>query len=201
MPKIVDKEAKRRELIAAAAKVFARDGYEKTRMADVASTADVGKGTLYEYFPSKEDLFLEVCAGLVHWPQTGAAAPHAHVRIDRLIDDLLASYERSARFFVILADFWSALQREDPVIRERFANRAKSFYDKPRRAIVETLRAGAGGKKKGSARQGARPETVAALIIAVIEGVRIQARLDPADVDPGAVIKLLKMLLDQAGIR
>ena len=197
MPKIVDKEAKRLELIASAAKVFARDGYEKTRMADVAACADVGKGTLYEYFPSKEDLFLEVCAELVHWPDANAAS---HPRIETLIDDLLSSYERSARFFVILADFWSALQREDPAIRERFANRAKSFYDRPRTAIVHTLRARSGGKK-GHGRPNARPETVAALIIAVIEGVRIQARLDPEDVDPKAVIRLLKVLLDQAGIR
>lgn len=200
MPRIVDKEAKRRKLVTAAARVFARDGYGKTRMAAVAEAAGVGKGTLYEYFPSKEDLFLEVCAELIHWPQAKATAARPAKPVARMIDELLASYESSKRFFVILADFWSALQREDPAIRKKFAKRAKSFYDQPRKAIVETLQAGSQDKGADTS-QIASPESIAALIIAVIEGVRIQARLDPDDVDPAAVIRLLKTLLDRADIQ
>jgi len=48
---------RRRRILQAARKVFARGGYAATRMSDIASAAGVGKGTLYEYFRGKEDLF------------------------------------------------------------------------------------------------------------------------------------------------
>lgn len=44
-------------IINAAIKVFARDGLEKGKIADIAKEAGIGKGTVYEYFRSKEDIF------------------------------------------------------------------------------------------------------------------------------------------------
>jgi AcrR family transcriptional regulator len=41
----------------AAMQVFAQEGYEKTRVEDIARAAGVGKGTVYEYFSSKEEIF------------------------------------------------------------------------------------------------------------------------------------------------
>jgi AcrR family transcriptional regulator len=51
------KEARPGEILAAAAALFTEKGFAATRMDDVAARAGVGKGTLYLYFPSKEDLF------------------------------------------------------------------------------------------------------------------------------------------------
>jgi len=59
-PKIVDKEAKRNQIIEAAVRVFAKMGFAKTRMLQIAEAAGMGKGTIYEYFRSKEDLFVNV---------------------------------------------------------------------------------------------------------------------------------------------
>lgn len=56
-PKIVDKEAKKKEIIFAAMKVFSSKGITKAKMADIASEANIGKGTVYEYFRSKEEIF------------------------------------------------------------------------------------------------------------------------------------------------
>jgi AcrR family transcriptional regulator len=55
-PKPVDKDRKRREIAAAAMDVFSRSGFEASSMRQVAEHAGVGKGTIYEYFRSKEDL-------------------------------------------------------------------------------------------------------------------------------------------------
>jgi len=55
-PKIVDREAKRQAILAAAIAVFAEKGYHSTKMADIAQKAGMGKGTLYEYFRTKEEL-------------------------------------------------------------------------------------------------------------------------------------------------
>lgn len=49
---------KRQAILATAARVFADNGYPGTDMQAVADAAGVAKGTLYLYFPSKEDLFL-----------------------------------------------------------------------------------------------------------------------------------------------
>lgn len=55
-PKDVDKDEKRRLIAKTAARVFGEKGFDSTRMEDVARAADVGKGTLYEYFRNKEEL-------------------------------------------------------------------------------------------------------------------------------------------------
>jgi len=57
-PKIVDKQKKRSQIIESAIRVFARFGLANTRMIQIAEAAGIGKGTIYEYFPSKEELFV-----------------------------------------------------------------------------------------------------------------------------------------------
>ncbi len=47
----------RSQILAAAAEVFARDGYVNTGMADIAERAELSMGGLYRYFGSKEELF------------------------------------------------------------------------------------------------------------------------------------------------
>jgi AcrR family transcriptional regulator len=54
--------AKREQIVGAASRVFAARPYHVVCMDDVAEAARVGKGTLYRYFPSKEDLYLGVVA-------------------------------------------------------------------------------------------------------------------------------------------
>ena len=44
-------------IIRAAIHVFARDGVEKGKIADIAKEANIGKGTVYEYFSSKDEIF------------------------------------------------------------------------------------------------------------------------------------------------
>ena len=58
-PKIVDKLEKKQEILKAAMRIFAQNGVGKTKMADIAKAAGIGKGTIYEYFRSKEDIFAE----------------------------------------------------------------------------------------------------------------------------------------------
>jgi AcrR family transcriptional regulator len=48
---------RRRRIIEGAAHIFTRDGYEGASMSQIATAANVSKGTLYNYFPSKQALF------------------------------------------------------------------------------------------------------------------------------------------------
>jgi AcrR family transcriptional regulator len=48
------------ELVAAARRVFERDGYTRARVADIAAEAGLAHGSFYTYFASKKDVFLAV---------------------------------------------------------------------------------------------------------------------------------------------
>ncbi len=54
------KLSKREAIIEAAIQVFSRKGYHNTRIEEIAIQAGAGKGTIYEYFSSKLELFHEV---------------------------------------------------------------------------------------------------------------------------------------------
>lgn len=54
------KDARPQEIVAAAMEVFAERGFAAARLEEVAARAGVSKGTLYLYFPSKEELFKAV---------------------------------------------------------------------------------------------------------------------------------------------
>ncbi|MBL8046381.1 MAG: TetR family transcriptional regulator [Anaerolineales bacterium] len=57
----VHKLERRQALLDAAWQLFAASTYEAVTMAAVAKSAALAKGTVYLYFPSKEELFLAVC--------------------------------------------------------------------------------------------------------------------------------------------
>ncbi len=48
---------RRARIIAGATEIFNAEGYEGASMSQIAETANVSKGTLYNYFPSKQALF------------------------------------------------------------------------------------------------------------------------------------------------
>lgn len=50
---------KENDILAAANEVFLSKGFSKTNMQDIADKAGIGKGTIYEYFKSKDDLFVQ----------------------------------------------------------------------------------------------------------------------------------------------
>ncbi|ALG70824.1 TetR family transcriptional regulator [Azospirillum thiophilum] len=54
------KDARPQEIVAAATDIFAERGFAAARLEEIAARAGIGKGTLYLYFPSKEDLFKAV---------------------------------------------------------------------------------------------------------------------------------------------
>lgn len=57
MPKIVDRDRYRKELLNKCFDIFAEKGYSSVTMREIGSEIGVSTGTLYHYFPSKESLF------------------------------------------------------------------------------------------------------------------------------------------------
>jgi len=66
------REKTRLDLLEAAKRVIAVKGYHATRIADIATDADVGLGTFYLHFKTKNEIFIELI-------ETGAAELRAEV--------------------------------------------------------------------------------------------------------------------------
>lgn len=118
MPLIVDKHQKRKEILAASMRVFARKGFHRTRMEEVAAQAGIGKGTIYEYFRSKTELFLSLhehmlgeLKGFYARELTGVEDPReALIRFVRVAFETFREWEP---FFIVFCDFWAEGGRGD----------------------------------------------------------------------------------------
>ncbi len=115
-------------LLKAAAEVFSKKGFHATKMQEVADGASVAKGTLYEYFKTKEDLFLAVYdAWMTEFEETTRerfkTAEDALSRTDAIRDSAIEFYEKHAKQAPLLLEFWAhALRSED----NRFLKRVRS---------------------------------------------------------------------------
>ena len=69
------KETTRGRLLTAAAQEFARAGFERANIDTISLAAGYAKGTIYNYFPSKEELFLAVVEQALAQAATAAPAP------------------------------------------------------------------------------------------------------------------------------
>ncbi len=113
MPRIVDKAQKKNEILQAAIQVFAEKGIQKSKMIDIAKRAKIGKGTIYEYFESKEGIFKE--AYLSHFKgieerifQITQSDDAAVVKINSLTKSILIDFfSDNIEFAAIMMDFWA----------------------------------------------------------------------------------------------
>lgn len=58
--------AKKERVLTAATELFAERGFHRTEMDEIARRAGISKGSLYNYFKSKDDLFLYICNLGIH---------------------------------------------------------------------------------------------------------------------------------------
>jgi AcrR family transcriptional regulator len=122
--------------------VFAENGYTGATVADIAVRAGIGKGTIYEYFSSKEDLLFAV----FEWfkLQTGAAAKvniaalegSAAKRLGALSESLMGIWKEIEDAFTLTMEFWAASSSSQ--LRDRFKENFRIMYQKFR-GIVEPL--------------------------------------------------------------
>src|SRR5688572_6152827 len=101
-------ERKRQVITATAARMFATQPFHKVRLDDIAAQAGVGKGTLYIYFESKEDLYFSLVyqgfAELVDRlnAQLGDEPVRAPQALRRVVDELVAFAFANPQLFEIM---------------------------------------------------------------------------------------------------
>ncbi len=126
---MTEKKAKRQLLLDAAAEIFARKGYHATRVSEIAERAGVAKGTVYEYFRTKEELFYALLdSWLTQFEHelseqlTGVADPLQQADIVR--EAAVMFYCRHAAHAPIFLEFWAHALRS---IDSRFLERIRRF--------------------------------------------------------------------------
>jgi AcrR family transcriptional regulator len=178
------KEEKKSRIVEAAARVFARRGFFGTVMSEIATEAGMGKGTLYEYFDSKEELFFAVFEWLVQ--KSGAQAKvsaaalggSASDRLKALSDSLMALWVDQTDFFSLVMEFWSASASSQ--MRERFKSALAEAYSDFRRMVSALIRE---GMERGEFRTDVDIESVAAALVGTWDALLLQAWFDQ-DFDP-----------------
>jgi TetR/AcrR family fatty acid metabolism transcriptional regulator len=198
MARIVDKEAKRGRLLESAATCFARSGYDATSMEEVAEAAGVSKGSLYDYFDNKEDLFYAV----FDWVQRrlGEAtvaqfAPglSASEQILRGVDAGIAGMAEQIGLYPVSLEVWAAAARSGT--RGRFADAMRRLYAQYRALFAELMRA---GQASGEFATNLNVASLSAVLVGAIDGMLLQYWLDPS-FDPRAVAREF-LLVFLAGI-
>jgi TetR/AcrR family transcriptional regulator, mexJK operon transcriptional repressor len=128
---------RRARILAGATTVFVAQGYEGASMSQIAALANVSKGTLYNYFPSKEELFAafvwqhcdQFVLEIFGDPQVDAPLDTELSRIGRVMLKMMVSPTGQAVFRVVVME------------AAKFPDLAKAFMAAGPQATVNRLAA------------------------------------------------------------
>lgn len=90
-------ELRRKEIVAAAIKIFGKKGFEATRADEIAAAARIAKGTLYLYFKNKEAIYT---AAVTH------AVRELQAEVARRSADAQGFRDRLATAIRVRLEFW-----------------------------------------------------------------------------------------------
>jgi TetR/AcrR family transcriptional regulator, transcriptional repressor of aconitase len=183
MPKISEeRKAERREQILEGARhCFAEHGYEGATVAKLEREIGLSRGAIFNYFPSKEDLFLELAArdtkrvSEVFLDQGLEGVLHEIVDFDPSWLSVYLELVRRAR--------------TDPAFRTRLESRETEFVLANRARVEEAQRA-------GEIRDDLDPKSLGIFVNLVLHGLMVQRATGE---DPPPVGLVLGLLEDAIG--
>tara|TARA_R110002072_G_scaffold289831_2_gene457108 strand:+ start:47003 stop:47653 length:651 start_codon:yes stop_codon:yes gene_type:complete len=110
-------ERRSAEILDAATAVFSENGFAAADVQEIANKTGVGKGTVYRYFPSKEELFL-------------AAVDHGMRRLKSAVDAAIAGVEQPLERIAEGVRAYLAFFDEHPEIVELLIHERAHFRDR-----------------------------------------------------------------------
>jgi len=183
---------RRDQLLVAARAVFAEHGYFGASVADILDAASVARGTFYNHFESKRDVFAavlsqlmtEVVAAVAPIAVTEPIAPQVHANL-RAITSALAAAGDATR--ILFSDAGSVDREGEEALA--------AFYAHALSRVEVALRA---GQAMGVVREGETRHTARCLLGCLKEPV-MQARLAREPLDAAALADAIFAIL-QAGV-
>ena len=176
MPKVVDHEQRREELAAAVWRIAAHEGLDAVTVRRVADEAGWSTGALVHYFSDKEELLLfafRTGADRVGRRMAATEARTAEpLELARamLAEGLPVDRERQEEVRVWFAFLGLALTR--PVLARAQRVTYRSWRDR----VAEYLSA---AQRGGAVRADVDPAAEAAALVALVDGIAVQASVEP----------------------
>ena len=120
---IVNKEEKRRNIALSCRELLLEHGINSLTISQIAQTAGIGKGTIYEYFENKEDIVFEIITTFI--------AEHEK-KLLALVDEPITTKEKLFFFFYFL--FENELARKHLNVYKEFL--AISLINEPEEMLI-----------------------------------------------------------------
>ncbi len=195
MPRVSQEhlDARRRQIVEAALRCFARNGIHPTSMHDIFREAGLSAGAVYRYFPSKDLLVAAVVDQVLGMSQSAVEAEHGPQEgTDALLDSLLGVFsgpgpgDEDVRYGLAL-QIWAEAIRSPQVGAALRAN-----TDGLRETIAAQI---ASAQNSGELSADFDPPALARALTALFEGYALQRALDPT-IDTGAYRRTVRALLE-----
>ena len=166
--------ARRGEILAAAEKVFSANGYAATTMDAVAAAAGVAKGSLYNYFQSKQDLFTQAVNDALSGDEAEVEriiglGESASQKIDRVLDMWAQRIEYFKVCGALMLEFWAAAARQDR--SGELAGVFQAMYGRWRQRLARIVTEGVAS---GEFRADLDSRVAASLIMGMTDGILVQ---------------------------
>jgi len=180
---------KKNHIVEAAATVFAQKGYASATIADIAARAKIGKGTIYEYFASKEDLFFAVFEWFKKQTEDAARVDIGVLggsvanRLEALSDSLMGMWQEIEDVFTLTMEFWAASSSSQ--MQDRFKANFRSTYQEFRKIVRLLIQEGI---ERGEFRADMNPESTAAALVGTWDALFLQAWFED-DFDPVTIAR------------
>lgn len=156
------------EILDAAEKIFARDGYDNASMNEIAKEAEFSKRTLYQYFEDKTDLYLTVALRLYK----SISSHFENLDINRD-----TGYEMAREMFFGFYDFYKNNESTFRIIydignvRKKTVNPKLNEFLEINRQISQSFQSIiVKGQQDGSISKAIDPKTATSVLIFVITG-------------------------------
>jgi AcrR family transcriptional regulator len=185
-------ERTRAELLRAAEVIFARDGFEASRIGDIAAEADRSRGAFYANFASKTEVFLAL--------RSLAALRNARALRERIqnVTDEEERYQAITRYILeqicdtqtqlLQIEFKLFALRHPTMLADLAAKHLEASASVNRQELSDLFPE----KRKNTAEM--RCNTLA--VEAILEGFALNARFSPKVLDESSIQKLIPELLD-----
>jgi len=180
MPKIVDKKEKARAISDAALKVFRKFGYPRTRMADIAEAAGIGKGTLYEYFRNKADIlrfafdeYFDIFSQGALEAMTGVTGPTQ--KLLKFVDFALGHIAEWEDHCVVYVDYFSS---ERSLGEDQFS--LSCLYKTIKQVLMDLIKE---GQAAGEIDRSFDPVAMAELFVSIYDGIILHRLFENTETD------------------
>ncbi len=136
MPKISEtrRTERKEQILGGARRCFAENGYEGATVAKLEEEVGLSRGAIFNYFPSKEDLFIELAVG--------DTARMSEIWINEGLDAVVREVvELDPAWLSVYLELFRRV-RNDPEFRERIESRQKQIAPANRERIEQAQRDG-----------------------------------------------------------